>query len=111
MSVGPMVSVAASLAGSSLGQSRGSDVERAQQDSVQLERRVAGELKAEQAAGIGVTDQEHEASDRDADGRRLWEGAAKSKAEKEKEQEQAAALDRKSRDATGECGTQLDLSG
>ena len=47
-----MVSVAASLAGSSLAQSRGSDVEGGQQDSVQLERRVAGELKAEQAADI-----------------------------------------------------------
>jgi len=109
MSVGPLVSVAASLAGSSLAQSRGTDVERAEQDAVQLERRVAGEQQAEQAAGIGATDQEHEASERDADGRRLWEGDAQRKAAKHADA--PPIEERKARDATGQCGTQLDLSG
>lgn len=109
MSVGPLVSIAASMAGTPLAQSRGSDVERANQDSVQVERQVAGELKAELAAGIGVTDQEHETSERDADGRRTWEAPAK-------QQPEAAAdantvTERKALDATGQSGTQLDLSG
>ncbi len=109
MSVGPLVSIAASMAGTPLAQSRGSDVERANQDSVQVERQVSGELKAELAAGIGATDQEHETSERDADGRRLWEATAKQKSEAEADANTVAA--RKARDATGQCGTQLDLSG
>lgn len=109
MSVGPMVSVAASLAGSSLAQARGSDVERAQHEGVQLERRIAGEQQAEQAAGIGATDQEHEASERDADGRRLWERDGQRPTAPEADA--AATTERKARDATGQCGTQLDLSG
>lgn len=109
MSVGPLVSIAASMAGTPLAQSRGSDVERSSQDGVRVERQVAGELTAELAAGIGATDQEHEASERDADGRRMWEATSKQKPETHADTNETS--ERKARDATGQCGTQLDLSG
>lgn len=109
MSVGPMVSIPASMAGTPLAQSRGSDVERTHHDSVQVERQVAGEQKAELAAGIGETDQEHETSERDADGRRLWEASAHQKPDTAPDI--TVSNERKSKDATGECGTQLDLCG
>ncbi len=109
MSVGPMASIAASLAGTSFAQSRGSDVERTSQDSVQRERRVASEQHAEAAAGVGVTDQDQETSERDADGRRLWEETGKSKPDAGADI--APASERKALDATHQSGTQLDLSG
>lgn len=108
MSVGPLVPLAASLAGSPLAQTRGSETERAAQESVRNERQVASERQAEAAAGVGVTDREHEASERDADGRRLWEETGGKKSQSE---EAAPAAQRKALDATGQCGTRLDLSG
>jgi hypothetical protein len=109
MSVGPMSGITAALAGTPLAQTRGSDVERASQQSVQAERRAASELKAENAAGVGVTDREHEASERDADGRRLWEETSKKKAAESADAPGSA--ERKSLDATHQAGNQLDLSG
>lgn len=108
MSVGPLVPLAASLAGSPLAQARGSETERAAQDSVRTERQAASEQKAEAAAGVGVTDQEHEASERDADGRRLWEEQHGKKTAPESPKE---TVERKALDPTGQCGTRLDLSG
>jgi hypothetical protein len=108
MSIGPMVPLAASLAGSPLAQARGSEAERVAQENVRTERHAASESKAEAAAGVGVTDQEHAASDRDADGRRLWEELPGKKSAAEAA---AQGAERKALDPTGEAGTQLDLSG
>ena len=77
MSVGPMGGLAASAAGSHLAQSKGSDVDRTQQDSAAQQRRVQTDQKAEMAAGIGEADgEDHATGERDADGRRLWEQTA-----------------------------------
>ena len=74
MSIGPLVSLPASVAGQALAQAHGSEVERTGQETVVQQLRVAGEEKAEAAAGVGATDAEgDEAHERDADGRRLWE--------------------------------------
>ena len=74
MSVGPLGGIAGSLAGSPLAQTSGSETERARHDSGAQQRRIENDQKAESAAGIGETDgEDHEAADRDADGRRLWE--------------------------------------
>ena len=74
MSIGPMSSIAGSVAGTSLAQTRGSDIDRAQQESAARELRDRSDEKAEMAAGIGQADGDnHQTAERDADGRRLWE--------------------------------------
>lgn len=88
-------------------QTKGSEVERGAQEATQQERQVQTDAKAESAAGIGTTEEQNASSDRDADGRRLWEAPLAGQPKKPPEE----ADERTSRDATGDCGTQLDLSG
>lgn len=73
MSVGPLGGVVGSAAGSPLSQTQGAAAERAKQDSSAQERGVEAELKTELASGIGTTEEDQGTSERDADGRRLWE--------------------------------------
>ena len=62
------------MAGTFLAQTRGSDIDRTQQESNSQDLRAESDLKAEAAAGVGQTDgEEHQTAKRDADGRRLWE--------------------------------------
>ncbi len=111
MSVGPLGGIAASAAGSPLAQTKGADVERAEQDASNQQRRVQNEQKAESAAGIGETDgDDHETAERDADGRRLWEqppGDEQSAAEPDS----VVGGERQSKDVSGQSGTKLDLTG
>ncbi len=112
MSVGPMGSVAGSVAGSTLAQTQGSETERARQDAGSQQRQIQTDEKAEAAAGIGATDgEDHEAADRDADGRRLWEHDAEEEGTKQPDEEPEAQPPRQSKDATGQSGNLLDLSG
>lgn len=99
-----------SVFGSPLAQSSGSDVERAQHDASAEKRVSSAAAKADNAAGIAETDgQDHETADRDADGRRAWEiGADRRKVQEQAEVETPPAS---SKDATGESGKQLDLTG
>ena len=69
--------------------------------------RSTARTKSERASGIGETQEDQQTSDRDADGRRLWEAAAKKKAAAEAE----AEIDRKAKDPTGMSGNELDLTG
>ena len=74
MSIGPLTSLPASVAGQSLAQAHGSEVERAGLENVAQQHRTSGAKQAEAAAGVGATDADgEEAHERDADGRRLWE--------------------------------------
>ena len=74
MSIGPLSGIAGSVAGTSLAQTRGSEIDRAQQESTARELRARSEQKAELAAGVGQADGDnHQTAERDADGRRLWE--------------------------------------
>ncbi len=108
MSIGPMGGIGASAAGSPLAQTKGSEVDRAQHDTSSQQRRVQNEKKAESAAGIGETDgEDHETSERDADGRRLWEKTGKNSTAGEED----PAEQRHSKDASGQWGNLLDLSG
>ena len=111
MSVGPLGGIAGSVAGSPLAQSKGSDVERAQQDAANQARRTAADKKAENAAGIGEADgEDHETADRDADGRRLWEAPPEATSGDAPGQE--GRSDRAPvKDASGQRGNLLDLSG
>jgi hypothetical protein len=108
MSVGPLGGIAGSVAGSPLAQTKGSEVERAQQDSAAQQRQVEGQVKAESAAGIGETDgKDHETAERDADGRLPWRFPAKTPAAGET----AAAETPQSKDPSGQSGSLLDVSG
>jgi len=110
MSVGSLASLAASVAGTSLAQSKGTDVERTQNEARSVERQVQSDTKAENAAGIGETDgEDHETAERDADGRRIWEDMRR---KKEESDEAYSPLDPpRSKDASGQTGTLLDLNG
>ncbi len=110
MSVGPLGGFAASAAGSPLAQTKGSDVERAQQDAAAQQRQIRSELKAESAAGIGEADgEDHETEDRDADGRRLWEEPPAGNSDNS----DASGSDKEPRakDVSGQSGNLLDLTG
>jgi hypothetical protein len=87
-------------------------VERAQQDNTGAERRIQSDRKAEHASGIGETDgEDHETAERDADGRRIWEERSGS-TENDSPETDAPAQDHPvSKDATGQRGNLLDLSG
>ena len=118
MSVGPLGGIAGSVAGSPFAQKHGSEVERAGQEKNAQQRRVAADKKADSAAGVGEADgEDHETAERDADGRRLWEGSPESEDTDEQntdEQDPSASEEpeqRKSKDATGQSGNLLDLSG
>jgi hypothetical protein len=110
MNMVPLGGIAGSAAGVPLSQMAGSETERAQKESHAQQRQIDSDQRAERAAGIGQTEQDEESSERDADGRRLWEAPADAK----KDGKNAAAPDppsRQSKDATGQSGTQLDLTG
>ena len=100
-----------SVAGTPLAQAKGADIDKNKADLGNQQRQVETSLKAEAAAGIGKTEGDAETSDRDADGRRLWElsPAPHETASTESGEESSAAPQAK--DPTGECGNTLDLSG
>jgi hypothetical protein len=109
MSIGPSSPIAGSAAGTFLAQIRGSDVDRAQQDSRTQTLRSESQEKAELAAGVGQADgEDHQTSDRDADGRRLWEFPRPQGG-----QEDGGETPHRSHaaDPTGQSGGLLDLSG
>ena len=114
MSMGPLGAVAASAAGSPLSQTKGSEVERAEHQSANQARRTEADRQADNASGIGEADgEDHEAAERDADGRRLWEEPPKGQAAQpdEVETERPPAEPPVSRDSTGQSGNLLDLTG
>ena len=109
MTFGPL-GVIGSVAGSPLSQAKGNEVDRAQQDAANQTRETKNDQRAEQAAGIGETEQDEGASDRDADGRRLWEdpsGDKQTSTDEDQEQQHPP----QSKDPTGQSGQHLDLSG
>lgn len=107
MSIGPS-GIIGSAAGSQLSQAQGTDLNKAQQDTANQARQIETDRKAESAAGIGETEQDEQISDRDADGRRLWEEPL---GKGEQEDETTTEPPHKSKDATGSKGNKLDLNG
>ena len=81
-------------------------MERAQEEVGARRRRVYHQQKAEAAAGVGEPDgEDHEAAERDADGRRPWEE------QPEPEQSDSAPAVRQSKDPSQQRGNLLDLTG
>jgi hypothetical protein len=101
-----------SIAGTPLSQTKGSEVEKAVQDTESQARTTQAQQRAESAAGIGQTEEDSEANDRDADGRRLWEVQQQSPPKDRASAADAAVDDPpRSKDPTGMSGNTLDLSG
>ncbi len=108
MSVGPTAGLAGSVAATALAQTKGSEVDRAQQATGNQERRVRNEQRAESAGGIGEADgDDHQTDQRDADGRRPWEApTAPTSAPSD-----PSAASRLSKDASRQSGNLIDLTG
>jgi hypothetical protein len=86
---------------------RQGEADQAQHAAASQARQTSGEKQAEKAAGIGETDHDEPASDRDADGRRVWEIRGASK----KEDGNDEPAPPQAKDPTGQAGSRLDLSG
>jgi hypothetical protein len=109
MNVGATTGALGSAAGAPLSQTAGAEAERTQKEASVQQRQADAQTKSEKASGIGTTEQDQEASERDADGRRLWEDTGKKKIEVA--EEAVAAIERQAKDATGMSGNSLDLTG
>lgn len=104
MSIGPLGTTSA--AGSPLTQTQGTTVERAKTEVGAQRRRVYHERKAEAADDVGEIDgDDHEAAQRDGDGRRPWEELP------EPEEASHDSGGRQSRDPSQQSGNLLDLTG
>ncbi len=110
MSMGSLGGIISSAAGSSLSQTTGSETERTRKEALTQSREVDAKQKAEGAAGIGQTQEDEETSERDADGRRLWERPDQP-ADGTPDVPNGEAATRQSKDASGLSGTKLDLTG
>ena len=107
MSIGSL-GIVGSLAGTALTQ-KAAEVDKTQRDAADAARQTDAAARAESAQGIGETEEESEASDRDADGRRLWERQQ----QKPPEEEQTASTppETHAKDPEGISGGILDLTG
>ena len=103
--------IVATAAATQLAQTRGSEVERIQQETAVHERAVESTAEAEAAEGIGTTSEEQAASDRDADGRRPWEIGSREKSVDSANLTGDSSSSQRAKDPTGQAGSQLDLSG
>lgn len=107
MSIGSL-GIVGSLAGTPLTQ-KAAEVDKTQRDAADAARQTDAAARAESAQGIGQTEEESEASERDADGRRLWERQAKKQAEEE--QTASTPAETHAKDPEGLSGGVLDLTG
>ncbi|MBN1852225.1 MAG: hypothetical protein JW829_05850 [Pirellulales bacterium] len=106
MSIGSFGGVTGSAAGAPLSSTQGSETERLQKDAASQIRQIDHEKHADDTAGIGHTEEDQETSDRDADGRRLWERAQSTPGDSSSE-----SKPRQSKDINGISGNALDLTG
>jgi hypothetical protein len=108
MSVVP-TGTAGAFAGAPLAQTKGSELERAQQDTQVRQRQAKSQAKAADAAGVAAADAEDsQTQERDGDGRRFWERPVPPQPADEPAE---PAVPRRSKDPHGESGGQLDLTG
>jgi hypothetical protein len=93
------------------GAQRAADTPRVDSETTDQSRAVTADEHAENAAGIGQTEQDSGPTDRDADGRRLWENTRRKKAASASATPESPAPPPISKDPTGSCGGELDLVG
>ena len=107
MNIGAATGALGSAAGAPLSQSAGAEAERAKKETSVQQRLADAQAKSEQAEGIGEMHQDEQASERDADGRRLWEEPAT----KEQKSDETENVVRQAKDPSGMTGGALDLTG
>jgi hypothetical protein len=108
MNIAPM-GILGAAAGSGLAQRAGSEVDRAKQEAVGQQRQAELAQQAENAAGIGQTNEDQETEERDADGRRPWEIGGRQPTEEESDAQPDSPP--RPRDPSGQRGSTLDLTG
>jgi hypothetical protein len=108
MSIGSL-GIVGGLAGTPLPQ-RAADADKTQRETVEQQRAAQASEQAENAAGIGQTEEDSQTSERDADGRRLWE---EQRGTQKKPSDQAAdePHSQLAKDPGGDCGGLLDVVG
>jgi hypothetical protein len=109
MSIGSF-GIVGGLAGTPLTQ-RAAEVEKTERESADKAREAKADQRAEQSAGIGQTQEDSQAGERDADGRRPWEHPP---AKQELTEDATADVEEmvpRAKDPTGERGSELDLTG
>ncbi|MFN0021034.1 MAG: hypothetical protein ACKVP0_22475 [Pirellulaceae bacterium] len=106
MSIGSL-GIIGSMAGTSLAQ-KSAEVDKTHRDAADASRQNDATARAESAEGIGQTEEDSQAGERDADGRRLWERNAKTKTMEEAASTSTAAV---TKDPDGISGGILDLTG
>jgi hypothetical protein len=89
---------------------RAHDTEKVQRETTDHARAAEAVEQAADASGIGQTEQDSEAADRDADGRRPWEIPASTK-KPPHEDATPPAIATLSKDPTHARGNLLDLTG
>ena len=96
------------LAASGLPQ-RAAEADRVQRETTEQARAAEANQRAEHAAGIGETEEDSQTSERDADGRRIWERPEEARKKPEAASDDAQLV--RGKDPSGACGNQLDLVG
>jgi hypothetical protein len=109
MSIGSL-GIIGGLAGTPLPQ-RAAEADKTQRDAADQTRAAQAAERAEMAAGIGQTEEDSQANDRDADGRRPWEMPANPDQAPEAANPTAESPTARSKDPTGTCGAELDVDG
>ncbi len=110
MSIGAFGGLQGAAAGAPLSQTKGSEIEKNSQQASAAKRGADAGAKAEEAAGVGTTEEDQGASDRDADGRRMYEDTVEIESTEETEPE-AITEAPKGNNTTAKSGNQLDLMG
>ncbi len=108
MSIGSL-GLIGSLATTPLPQ-KAAETDKAQRQTADQTREAQAAQAAEAASGIGETEEDSQAAERDADGRRLWESAQNTQPQEESPDE-TAHTGQLAKDPMGEAGGTLDLLG
>ena len=111
MNVGPTGGIVGSAAGAPLSKTTGAASERLQKDSAVQQRQVESEQQAEKSSGVGQTEEDQHASDRDADGRDFWKEGDVQAGDAASSDSQTTEPGRRAKDPHGVSGNSLDLTG
>jgi hypothetical protein len=109
MSIGSL-GIVGGLAGTPLPQ-RAAEADKTQRETIEQTRAAEASEQAENAAGIGQTEEDSQTSERDADGRRPWEQQRRANKKSSEPPPLATSQPPLAKDPHGECGGSLDLVG
>jgi len=110
MSVGSSSLLIAAVA-APLAQSRGTEIDRAQQVAAAHERQLRSEALADSAGGIAAADgEDNQAGDRDADGRLPWQMQPSAEQDEEASAGKPSRARRTTQEPAPQSGLRLDVT-